>query len=273
MITFESEIKTSFKMNKLISIILIITSINSFSQPSLISNSAFGPNEKLSYIAKYNMKGLMTELAGIDMEVAEITGRKKPVYRLKFTANTLTSWDDYVKVRHAYQTYIDPASVKPLIMAQDSDVKGVITKGKYKFMHKSGLVNMEITKSDAAAINRNLNIKNNTYDVVSLIYLARNLNYDSMKIGQKTPLSVAFLERLIGFNIKYLGQDNINVKGMGNKKCYKIGVVLDQKFIVEPEVTTIWLTADNNRVPVLIQTIFKEGKAQVELSKFSGLKN
>lgn len=260
-------------MNKLFAFIIVLASLNSFSQPSLVSNSAFGPNEKLSYIAKYNMKGLMTELAGIDMEVAEITGRKRPVYRLKFTANTLTSWDDYVKVRHAYQTYIDPASVKPLIMAQDSDVKGVLTKGKYKFKHKSGFVNMEITKSGATAVNRNLNINKNTYDVVSLIYLTRNLNYANMNVGQKTPLSIAFLERLIGFNIKYLGKETINVKGMGKKQCYKIGVVLDRKFIVEPNVTTIWLTADDNRVPVLIQTIYKEGKAQVELSKFSGLKN
>lgn len=260
-------------MRKLLIILLTISYTTIYSQPKLVANSAFGPNEKLSYIAKYNMKGLMTELAGIDMEVAEITGRKKPVYRLKFTANTLTSWDDYVKVRHAYQTYIDPSSVKPLIMAQDSDVKGVVTKGKYKFKHKSGFVNMEITKSDGATVNRNLNIKANTYDVVSLIYLTRNLNYESMKVGQKTPLSIAFLERLIGFNIKYLGKETINIKGMGSKQCYKIGIVLDQKFIVEPDVTTIWLTADNNRVPALIQTIYKEGKAQVELTKFSGLKN
>lgn len=252
---------------------LIFITLVAYSQPKLITKSAYGPSEKLSYIAKYNMKGLMTELAGIDMEVTEITGRKRPVYKLKFTANTLTSWDDYVKVRHAYQTYIDPSTNKPLIMVQDSDVKGKVTKGKYKFKHKSGIAEMEVTKSSAATINKNINIKNNTYDVVSLIYLARSLDYGHMKVGQKTPLNIVFLERIIEFNIKFLGKQTINVKGMGSKECFKIGLVLNKKFIVEPDVTTIWISADNNRVPVLIQTIYKEGKAQIELSKYSGLKN
>ncbi|MDA3891900.1 MAG: DUF3108 domain-containing protein [Salinivirgaceae bacterium] len=260
-------------MNKILTLLFLISSLSAFSQSITLSNPAFEPNEKLSYIAKYNMKGLMTELAGIDMEVTNITGKKRPVYRLKFTANTLSSWDDYVKVRHAYQTYIDPATIKPLIMAQDSDVKGVTTKGKYIFKHKSGVVKMAISKSNGSGVTRDLNIKKNTYDVVSMIYLSRSLNYANMKIGQKTPLSVAFLERLIDFNIKYLGKETINVKGMGNKQCYKIGIVLNQKFIVEPNATHIWLTADANKVPVLIQTIYKEGKAQVELSKFEGLKN
>jgi hypothetical protein len=94
-----------------------------------------------------------------------------------------------------------------------------------------------------------------------------------MKVGKNTSLSVAFLERLIDFNIKYLGKETVNVKGMGSKQCYKIGIILNQKFIVEPDVTHIWLTADANKVPVLIQTIYKEGKAQIELSKFEGLKN
>jgi len=259
-------------MKKLLLFALITISFSAFSQAPVIKELAFIPNEKLSYIASYNMKGLMTELAGIDMEVIDVPGKKKPVYRLLFTANTLTSWDEYVKVRHSYQTYIDPTSLKPLIMAQDSDVKGVVTKGKYTFKHKSSIVEMEITKSDAPAVNRNLNIKDNTFDIVSLIYLSRCLDYPTFKVGQKTPLSVAFLERLVEFNIKYMGKETIKTKGMGSKECYKIALVLNQKFIVEPNVSFIWLTADNSRVPVLISTVYKEGKAMVELSKYEGLK-
>jgi len=260
-------------MKNLFILSLITISFSALSQSPVIKELAFIPNEKLSYIASYNMKGLMTELAGIDMEVNDVPGKKKPVYRLLFTANTLTSWDEYVKVRHSYQTYIDPTTLKPLIMAQDSDVKGVITKGKYSFKHKSNIAEIAVTKSDAPAINKNLTINSNTFDVVSLIYLSRSLDYPSFKVGQKIPLSVAFLERLVGFNIKYMGKETIKTKAMGTKECYKIALVLDQKFIVDPDASYIWLTADNNRVPVLITTVYKEGKAQVELSKFEGLKN
>ena len=260
-------------MKKIFFFALLISSLSAYNQITTINKSAFGPNEKLSYVASYNMKGLMTELAGIDMEVTDIPGKKKPIYRLKFTANTFTSWDSYVKVRHSYQTYIDPSTIKPLIMAQDSDVKGSVTKGKYTFKHKSGIVKIAVTKSDAPAINKTLPIKANTYDVVSFIYLTRNLDYKNYKTGKKIPLSIAFMERILDFNVKYLGKETIKTKGMGSKECYKIGIVLNRKFIVEPDVTFIWLTADDNRVPVLISTVFKEGKALIELSKYEELKN
>ncbi len=260
-------------MRNLLLFCFLLTGLNAFNQTLVINKPAFAPNEKLSYIASYNMKGLMTKLAGIDMEVTNVPGKKKPIYRLKFTANTLTSWDNYVKVRHAYQTYIDASSIKPLIMAQDSDVKGNITKGKYTFKHKTGVTNIKVTKTGVPDIVKNIPIKANTYDVVSFIYLSRSLDYNNFKLGQKIPLSIVFMERLLDFNIKYMGKETINVKGMGNKQCYKIGLVLNRKFIVEPNVTFIWLTADNNRVPVLISTVYKEGKALIELSKFEGLKN
>ena len=252
---------------------LLFLSFSAYSQSPVINKSVFGPNEKLSYIASYNMKGLMTSLAGIDMEVLNVPGKKKPIYRLKFTANTLTSWDEYVKIRHAYQTYIDVTTIKPLIVAQDSDVKGEITKAKYTFKHKTTTANIKVSKSGAPDINKTLNIKNNTYDVVSFIYLSRSLDYEDYKLGQNIPISIAVLERLIDFNVKYMGKEMMKVKGMGNTQCYKIGIVLNKKFIVDTNVTFIWLTADDNRVPVLISTIFKEGEALIELSKYEGLKN
>lgn len=254
-------------------ILSLLLSFNAYNQSLVIKEPAFGPNEKLSYIVSYKMKGLMTDLAGIDMEVLDVPGKKKPIYRLKFTVNTLTSWDSYVKIRHAYQTYIDPSTIKPLIMAQDSDVKGEITKAKYTFKYKTKTVNIKVSKSGVPDINKTIPIKTNTYDVVSLIYLSRSLDYDNYKIGQKIPISVAVMERLIDFNIKYMGKEMMKVEGMGTTQCYKVGIVLDRKFIVETDVTFIWLTADDNRVPVLIYTIFKEGRALIELSKYNGLKN
>ena len=103
--------------------------------------------------------------------------------------------------------------------------------------------------------------------------MIRNIDYDNLKIGEKIPLSIVFLERLINFNVKYIGKESINVKGIGNKECYKIDIVLNKKFIVETDVTSIWISDDNSRIPVLISTVYKEGKALIELSKFEGIKN
>lgn len=224
-------------MTRILSIILVLFTITLSAQVKQIDDYPFKPGEKLSYLAAYNMKGLLTELAGIDMEVINVPDKKKPIYRLKFTANTLTSWDDYVKVRHAYQTYIDVTSFKPLILAQNSDVKGQLTKAKYKFKHKSGKTEISITKGNEPQVIKEIPLQKNSYDVVSLIYLIRTLDYENFAIGKSTPINVVALERTVPISIKYLGNETIKVDGMGNKECYKIGLFMKQKFIVDPEVT------------------------------------
>lgn len=258
-------------MKKIFILIICLNSLLGKSQTALQSVHPFKPGEKLSYIASYNMKGLMTDLAGIDMEVVNIPGKKQTVYKYKFTAQTLTSWDDYVKIRHAYQTYIAANTLKPLIMAQDSDVKGNITKAKYSFKHKTGLAEISGTKSDGKAISLKIPIKDNSYDIVSLLYIARTLNYNNLAVGKSVPYNALVLERSLPVSIKYLGKETIKVKGMGQKECYKIGLVLKNKFVVEPDVTFMWITTDRNRVPVLISTVFKEGKALVKLNSSEGL--
>lgn len=258
-------------MTKLLLLLLTFLTLTAMGQVQIPEKLPFNPGEKLTYIASYNMKGLMTELASIEMDVTNIPGKKKPIYRLKFTANTLTSWDGYVKVRHAYQTYVDVATLKPLIMAQDSDVKGHITKAKYTFKHNTGKAVVKGTKTDGPAINKSIKLKANSFDVVSLIYLTRAIEYNKLRPGQNIPLDMIVLERSLGLNIKYFGKETIKVNKMGNKECYKIGLVLDRKFVVEPDVTFVWLTADENKVPVLISTIFKEGKALIKLSDYNGI--
>lgn len=254
-------------MNKILSILFISLTLTGYSQNNLLTNKPFKAGEKLSYIASYNMKGLMTELAGIEMEVIAMTIKEKPIYRLMFITNTLTSWDDYVKVRHAYQSYVDVNSLKPLLMKQDSDVKGEITKGTYKFSSKTGKINMNVTSKGVKKPLKSIGLTNNSFDVVSMIYYARALNYKTMTVGTKTPINIIALERAIPLNIKYLGKETINVDGIGNTNCYKIALVLNQKFIVEPDVTFMWISADDKQIPVKISTIFKEGKAEIKLKK------
>lgn len=257
-------------MKKLILIASFLFSISLMAQNSNI-NHPFQPGEKLTYVASYNMKGIMTELAGINMEVIDVPGKKKPIYRLKFTANTLTSWDEYVKVRHAYQTYIDATTLRPLIMAQDSDIKGQTTKAKYKFKNKAGIAELEVSKNGVANPVKTVKINSKTYDLVSLMYYSRTIDFDKIKMGSLISSNLLILERNVGVDFKLLSKEIIDVKGMGKKECYKVAIVLSRKFVVEPNVNYIWYTADKNKIPVKIETTFKEGKALVNLIDYQGL--
>ena len=78
-------------------------------------NSAFKAGEKLSFTASYNMSGVLTELAQVNMEASEVKTSKATLLRLKCTATTYSKWDSFFKIRDLYESYVSPTSVKPYL--------------------------------------------------------------------------------------------------------------------------------------------------------------
>ncbi len=238
-----------------------------------VSKTAFIAGEALNYKVSYFMKSLWTDLAGLEMKTINVPGKAKPIYRLEFNASTYSSWDNYVKIRHTYQTWVDAATLKPLIMNQNSDVKGHTKEAKYSFKFKSGFANVETTSSDAPAFKKDITIYNNTFDIVSLLYYLRTLDYENYAVGKSFPVSVLFLERVLNIKVKYLGKEIIAVDKQGKMNCYKLALILDNNFVVKKDANFLWLTADISRIPAQISANFKDGDVLVKLTDKKGTKN
>lgn len=253
--------------------LILFSSVQLMSQTANPTKASFQPGEKLSYKVSYFMSSVRTDLAGLEMNTINVPGKEKPIYRLEFNASTFSDMDNFAKIRHTYQTWVDAATVKPLIMKQDSDIKGHTTKSKYSFKYKTKTAEIEVISSDAPTINKKVAIADNTLDIVSLLYYLRNLDYETFKAGKTIPLSVLFLERVLNIKVKYMGKETIDVEKQGKKVCYKLALELDNDFVVKKNANFLWLTADNDRVPALISANFKEGEVLVKLTGTSGLKN
>ncbi|MGE4288798.1 MAG: DUF3108 domain-containing protein [Salinivirgaceae bacterium] len=237
------------------------------------STIPYKDGEILNFKVSYFMKSLWTDLAGLEMKVIDVPGKSKPINRLEFNASTFSSWDSYVKIRHSYQTWVDQASVKPLIMKQNSDVKGHTKDAKYSFKFKSGIAAIDVSSSDGAPLKKDLTIYANTYDIVSLLYYLRTLDFEKISPGKSFPVTVLFLERVLKIKVKYLGKETISIEKQGKKSCYKLAMELENNFVVKKDANFLWLTADNNRTPAQISAIFKEGQVLVKLTDAKGLKN
>jgi hypothetical protein len=259
-------------MKKLFLFVCLLSFYHNFNfAQSPTFNLPYKPGEKLTYKTSYQLKGPWTDVAGIEMEVVDVPGKKKPVYRLKFSALTYSSWDTYLKVRHSYQTWIEPETSKPIMVKQDSDIKGNIKKASYTFKFKSGIVNIEAEGTGLQPIKKDLKITANTFDIVSLLYYMRTLDFEKIKPGKTYPTSILVLERILKVNIKYVGNETIEVAGLGKRNCYKMALILDNDFVVKKDATFVWLTADSKRIPVQISTTYKEGQGFVKLEKAEGI--
>lgn len=245
---------------------------NNYSQT--VSNNAFGSGESLKFVASYYMSSLWTDLAEINMEVSEIKTSSNELYRLKCTASTYQAWDSYFKIRDLYESYVDKVSVRPLLFKRSIDEGGYTKNIKYVYKWNSGLVNATSQKKTYPEEKKVINISNETYDLVSVLYMIRNINFKSMTEGEVLKVKVLIDLKEEFVYVKYSGIENISVGDYGKKQCYKLTVSLkDDKILKGKDANNIWLTTDKNRVPVLIKAEIPVGSIQVRLVEMNGLLN
>ena len=111
-----------------------------------------------------------------------------------------------------------------------------------------------------------------TYDVLSAIYAARNFNYKNSEVNDKIYFNFFLDKEFYPSYFKYLGKEIITTK-YGKFKAIKLAPLLLKGTMFEGgEKMTIWMTDDDNHIPVRIQTPIIVGTIKVDMVGFENLR-
>ncbi len=226
-----------------------------------IENKAYQSGEILNYRIHYGIinAGL------VNMTVSEpLTINNKTAYNLKVEGETLKSFDWAYKVRDKFESWVDGESQAPLRYA--------------KTVRENTYFNQDIAiynHSEKWLKNKQgqLTIPQYTQDVASAIYYMRTLDYANASVGTTYPIDVYLDNKIYNLNVKYVGKEVIK-SDIGKIRCFEIKpqLVVDRVF-KRTDAMTVWVTDDENKIPVRIQTDIRVGSLKVDLVKYQNLKN
>lgn len=235
-------------------------------------NSSIGSNEKLVFSASYNMSGLLTEIAQVTMETSEVKTSSTTLLRLKCTAATYSSFDNYFKIRDLYESYVSPTSLVPYLYKRDINEGSYYKFEQYKYNYKSNTVSSTMKKRKSEE-NKTVKIGSNTRDIVSTIYHIRNLEIQNANPGDTQNFTFLFDNEALIISVKYLKKETIDTN-LGKKECYKLAVSLKNDDALKGNnENLLWLTADGNKIPVYAKFKIAVGTGELKIKSASGLKN
>ena len=241
-------------------------------------NNAFQAGEKLTFTAGYNMSGLMTDFAQVTMETSEVKTKSSTLLRLKCKTTTYTKWDNFFKIRDLYESYVNPKTLKPYLYKRDINEGGHYTFVKYNFNHKTNTVKSLRRKksknfeSGFWDTNKTVKINGNTKDIVTTIYHLRSLDIKKAKIGDSDTFTVLFDNEETKFRFTYVTKETINT-AIGKKECYKLRINLDNNDALKGNNNFLWLTADENKIPIYAKFKVAIGSGELKIKSATGLKN
>ena len=258
-------------MRHLLIIMLFLSSMSSRSQ-----NNTIAAGEKLIFTASYNMSGLLTELAQVTMETSEVKTSKTTLLKLKCTATTYSKWDNFFKIRDLYESYVNPNTLTPYLYKRDINEGSYFKFMQYKFRHKTNTVASLKRKNKRSGgtyeEKKMVNIGAKTKDIVSTIYHIRNLDLHKASIGDIQSFTVIFDNQEFTINVQYLSKE-ILVTNIGTKECYKLAITMSNTDLLKGSNNNLlWLTADENKVPVFAKFKIAVGNGELKIKTATGLK-
>jgi len=109
--------------------------------------------------------------------------------------------------------------------------------------------------------------------VSAFYYLRNHLDIDTIEEGDTLDMNMFFDKENYVFRLKFLGREVIRTKfGMVPTLKFRPYVQSGRVF-KEKESLTVWVSDDDNRMPVLIKADLTVGSLKASLIEFKGLKN
>ena len=225
--------------------------------------------EKLVYASSYNMSGLMTQLAQVTLSTETVTTSKSSYLHLSCEAATYSKWDSFFKIRDIYESYVNPATLKPSLYKRSIDEGGF--KKTEKYIIKGTSVTSTSKRKNRPETTKTFSIGASTQDVITLLYKLRTVDFSKMTAGQTKSFVIVFDEQQIPVTVKYIGKETVNAGNLGEKECFKLSIAAKTDALKGKDKNIIWLTADAKKVPALIKFSIPVGVGQLALSSASGI--
>lgn len=178
----------------------------------------------------------------------------------------------FFKVDDRYESYFDKESGTPYKFIRQIDEGGHTKDLEINFDHASKRATVKDHKHNSA---KTIKIYEGIQDMLSAFYYLRdNYRTDELFPGQEIILDMIFDDdELFRFKLKFLGRETIRSK-FGKVPCLKFRpYVQSGRVFKESESLTLWISADDNKIPIRIKADLRVGSLKADLDAYKGLKH
>ena len=177
-------------------------------------------------------------------------------------------------MRDHYQCYLDKETLRPLWFHRENYEGGFEVDNKYFYNYQENQVYTYTQNTDQPFIKDTVQIDPCTFDLLSIIYYARNLDFTGLKTGDSIPVTTIIDNEIYHLYIRYLGKETITSRSGEKYRCIKFSALLVEGTIFkEGEDLFAWVSDDKNRIPILVDAKILVGSVKAYLAKTKGLRN
>lgn len=250
-------------MKKLI-LFLTLTSLLSFDSRN---ESSFDVGEWFKFRIHYGF--INAGFATLEVKDAVINNKK--VFHVVGRGYTTGMSKFFFKVEDLYESYIDKETNNPYQFVRKINEGGYTKNQEGFFVQNANKILVKDYKNKTEKI---FVVPSNTQDILSTFYYLRNYpDIDKMKVGESVSIDMFFDDETTKFKLKFIGREDLKTKfGTISSMIFR-PLVQSGRVFKEQESLTVWISDDDNRLPIRIKAQLAVGSIKADLDGFKGLNN
>lgn len=252
-------------------VFFIFTGLSVFSQ-CIESPPCFRPDEKITYEVAYNWGFVWVDAGEVYFRVDSTIFQNKKGLFLESYGSSYPFYDWMYKVRDRFQAVVDATTLEPMWFTRNTYEGGYEVNNRYNYLPETNQVISQTQNSDKPLAIDTLTIEPCTFDVLSAIYYARTINFSNYSPGDKIPIRFIIDGKIYELFIRYLGRENKKNRDSKTYDCIKFTAMLVEGTIFsEGEDLTVWVTADENKIPIMVEAKILIGSIKAYLTGYEGI--
>lgn len=246
--------------------------VRSVSEDSL----AFQHGERMDFVLHYKWGTINTDVATATVTLDSLTYNGQKAFRCSAYGKTSRMFDLFFKVREDFDSWFTRDGLRPLKFTRDTYEGGYEAKNTYHYIWDAAepYIAADVYSSKRGMKAITLPLTPCTFDLPALFFFARNMDFDVVEPGRRYPMTFAIDDDV--YNVYFIlhGRETKKIPGLGTVKTIKFAAkLLEGEVFKGEEDMTIWVSDDENRLPVCFEAPLLVGVASGRLSGYKGLKH
>jgi len=237
-----------------------------FSDESIITemkSTSYGEGEWLKFRVHYGV--FNAGYASLQLKRSKINGQQ--LYHAVGKGWTVGAAKFFFNIEDYYESHFTMDSVKPIKFKRRVDEGGYIIKRDMFFDH----TNKKVEINDLKKKEKTEMSIGDVQDLISSFYHLRNYELNKIKEGDEIQINLFFDKENYPFKLKFLKKEVLKTK-FGKINTWKIRPLVQKGRVFEgQESLTIWISDDQNKIPLRIKAALAVGSLKVDLQEYKGL--
>lgn len=236
----------------------------------------FTAGESLTMIFHYRWGVINADLGkgSVLLDTSVLNGI--PVFHCKASGRTYKFYDNFFEVRENFQSWFTKDGLVPMRFTRNTHEGDYICRNDFSYKWTPGNehidANLYTLKKGARTIT--LPLSKCVFDLPALYYMARNMDLSKVAKDVKYPMTFVIDDDVYNVYFIFRGREVKEVEGLGNIHTLRFSAQLLKGEVFKGDGDmTLWITDDDNRIPVYIEAPIRVGFISARVTGYSGLKH